>query len=239
MKFLNNNFKSAGLAILACLAISGCSADVNESSIRDDALLVKFAQWHLGFTTNIQQRDLDLVADAQQRWGLSELRFQQIWHDHEDGFWLYYETSQPDVRPDRNQIWRLYRNNEGALKVDSYNFKDVNAGLEFWGKGNDPTAFDVVNLSDLTTTPGCNATYTWRAEFDRFVGSNVHQECNTIGESYLMQHVEISKTETGTLVRNDWHTFYDENGIAKTGRAFKTGTEGPTIHLYTQTYELR
>ncbi len=222
------------VAVLATAIGSGAQAE----SLKDDAVLTKFVEWHLGFTTNAKQRDVDLAAKVEPRWGLSELRFQRIWHDREDGYWLYYETSQPDVRPDRNQIWRLYRNDLGALKIDSYNFKDLDAGLAFWGKGDDPKSFDAVDVSDLATIPGCNATYTWRADFERFVGANVHEECFTIGKSYLMQQIEISKAEDGTLVRKDWHTFYDEHGVAKQGAMYKQGTHGPTVHLYTERYEL-
>lgn len=182
---------------------------------------------------------MDLGAEATPRWGLSELRFRQIWSNRNDGYWLYYETSQPDVRPDRNQIWKLYRNTEGNLKVDAYNFKDLEAGLALWGKSGDDNTFEAIKIDDLTTTPGCNATYAWRADFERFVGTNLHQECYTFGKSYLLQHVEISKTDDGTLVRKDWHTFYDENGIAKKGAAYKTGTNGSTTHLYTERYELK
>lgn len=208
-------------------------------SHRDDELLSKFVSWHLGFTSNVIQRDVDLAAKANPRWGLSELRFQQIWRDREDGYWIYYETSQPDVRPDRNQIWRLFRNDQGDLKVDLYFFNDVEKGLTFWGKGNDATAFENVSIDELTTREGCNATYHWREKLQRFVGVNPHGECLTIGKSYLLQHVEISKNDDGNLVRKDWHSFYDENGIAKRGGNFKLGDQGATIHIYSETYQLK
>ena len=224
--------------LLTTLFTITLTSGVHAQSHKDDSLLNKFVDWHLGFTTNVMQVDADLAAKANPRWGLSELRFQQIWHDRDDGYWIYYETSQPDVRPDRNQIWRLYRNTHGDLKVDSYFFNDIKQGLAFWGKGNDATLFEDIDMADLTTREGCNATYHWLAEFERFVGVNPHGECFTIGKSYLLQHVEISMAEDGTLIRKDWHSFYDENGIAKRGSQFKLGDQGPTVHLYTERYEL-
>ena len=207
-------------------------------SLQDDVELTKFAEWHLGFTTNVVQRDADLAAGVDPRWALSELRFHRIWADRDDGYWLYYETSQPDVRPDRNEIWRLYRNDQGNLKVDIFLFNDIAAGLSYWGKGGDAGVFESIGLEDLSTQPGCNATYHWRADFERFVGVNPHGECMTFGGSYLLQHVEISKAEDSTLTRKDWHMFYDENGVAKRGQGFKFGDQGPYIHLYTERYEL-
>lgn len=224
--------------MVSILGAQSCARDHESASLENDALLAKFVDWHLGFTTNVEQRDADLAESVSPRWGLSELRFQRIWHDREDGYWLYYETSQPDVRPDRNQIWHLYRDVAGALRIDSYNFKDINAGLGYWGKGSDAKAFDGIDLADLISTPGCNAAYMWREDFARFIGVNPHEECNTIGKSYLLQHVEISKSTDGTLVRKDWHTFYGGDGVSKRGQKFKSGTYGPTIHLYTERYSL-
>lgn len=221
-------------AVLAVAASLGARAD----TFKDDAMLTKFADWHLGFTTNMAQRDADVAAGADPRWALSELRFHRIWHDRDDGYWLYYETSQPDVRPDRNEIWRLYRNDRGNLKVDIHLFNDVQRGLTFWGQGADAKAFDVLEMDDISTSTGCNATYHWRDEFKRFVGVNPHGECLTFGNSYLLQHVEIGEAEDGTLVRKDWHSFYDENGVAKKGVGFKFGDQGPYLHLYTERYPL-
>ncbi|MDO6695078.1 CpcT/CpeT family chromophore lyase [Aliiglaciecola sp. 3_MG-2023] len=225
--------------LLITLVISAAGLlSAQAQNLEDETMLKKFVQWHLGFTTNVQQRDKDLAAKAEPRWGLSELRFQRIWHKRNDGYWIYYETSQPDVRPDRNQIWHLYRNDFGNLKVDLYSFKNIKHGLSFWGKGDDPEAFETIKMDELSTVAGCNATYHWIPEFARFSGVNTHQKCFTIGKSYLLQHVEISKMKDGTLVRNDWHSFYDENGVAKQGAKFKRGDQGPTIHLYTETYDL-
>ena len=221
--------------VLLSLALT---TGAHAQSLKDDAVLTKFVDWHLGFTTNVAQVNADLAAKADPRWGLSELRFQQIWHDREDGYWLYYETSQPDVRPNRNQIWRLYRNAYGSLKVDLYFFNDIEKGLTFWGKGNDASLFNEIDIDELSTREGCNATYHWLEEFERFVGVNPHGQCFTIGKSYLLQHVEISMADDGTLMRKDWHSFYDENGIAKQGSQFKLGDQGPTVHLYTERYKL-
>ena len=223
---------------LAVMLTAVSSLTAHADALKDDAILTKFVDWHLGFTTNAKQHDADLAAGASPRWGLSELRFQRIWHSREDGYWLYYETSQPDVRPDRNEIWRLYRNAQGNLKVDTYLFNDIDAGLAMWGKGSDAKAFDALDLDDIYTRPGCNSVYHWREEFKRFVGVNPHGECMTFGGSYLLQHLEISEAEDGTLVRKDWHVFYDENGVAKKGAEFKIGDQGPYIHLYTERYAL-
>lgn len=229
------------MSLLRIAVLLGVSASLTSQAgtLSDDAKLTKLADWHLGFTTNIAQHDADIAAGANPRWALSELRFHQIWSHRDDGYWLYYETSQPDVRPDRNEIWRLYRNDQGDLKVDIYQFNDVQAGLAMWGKGGDPEAFDSVSLNDISTRAGCNATYHWREEFERFVGVNAHGECTTIGDSYLLQHVEISKTESGKLVRRDWHVFYDENGIAKRGEGYKFGDQGPYIHIYLERFALK
>lgn len=226
------------IILIVFLGAQACGQDRPAVPLEDDALLQKFAEWHLGFTTNVTQRDADVATQAVPRWGLSELRFQRIWKDRDDGYWLYYETSQPDVRPDRNQIWRLYRGAQGALRIYSYNFKNIEAGLAFWGKGGDAKAFDGIGLDALTSTAGCNAAYTWREEFERFIGVNPHEECGTIGDSYLLQHVEISKSAGGTLMRKDWHTFYGGDGVSKRGKIYKSGTYGPTIHLYTERYDL-
>lgn len=206
--------------------------------LKDDALLTKFADWHLGFTTNQAQHDADLANEAKPRWALSELRFHRIWSERDDGYWIYYETSQPDVRPDRNEIWRLYRSDLGDLKVDIYAFNDTARGLAFWGKGADAEVFDAIAMDELSTRAGCNATYHWLPDFERFVGTNPHGKCTTIGASYLLQHVEIGLTEDGTLERNDWHSFYDENGVAKVGAQFKFGDQGAYRHLYTERYAL-
>ena len=82
------------LTITLCVGIQACSKIEPQTPASADALLTQFADWHLGFTTNLKQRDADLTADAMPRWGLSELRFTQIWPKREDGYWLYYETSQ-------------------------------------------------------------------------------------------------------------------------------------------------
>lgn len=217
--------KARQLAAIIMVSIFGtqsCAQELKSASPEKDALLAKFAHWHLGFTTNAKQRDADLAEKVSPRWGLSELRFQRIWPQRSDGYWLYYETSQPDVRPDRNQIWHLYRDAQGALRIDSYNFKDIDAGLTYWGKGANAKAFDRVDMADLVSTPGCNAAYVWREDFERFIGVNPHEECKTIGASYLLQHVEISRLKDGTLVRKDWHTFYDGDGISKRGQKFKS-----------------
>lgn len=224
--------------LMTALLVASASAGAQVDAIETDAMLTRFAEWHVGFTTNVVQRDADLAAGANPRWALSELRFQRIWHDRKDGYWLYYETSQPDVRPDRNEIWRLYRNSLGNLQVDIYLFNDVEKGLTFWGKGSDPRLFETVSMDDISTRAGCNAIYHWRAEFERFVGVNPHGECKTFGDSYLLQHVEISMAKDGTLVRKDWHSFYDGKGVAKRGAGFKFGDQGPYIHLYTERYEL-
>jgi|GEM_PF-3986186 len=228
--------RSLFCALLLTFAVPVSSAPAQTP--KEDSELTKFAEWHLGFTTNIEQRDADLAAGVDPRWALSELRFHRIWKTRNDGYWLYYETSQPDVRPDRNEIWRLYRNDHGNLKVDIYLFNDIEAGLAYWGQGADAAVFDAISLEDLNTRAGCNSIYHWRADFERFVGVNPHEECMTFGGSYLLQHVEISKAEDGTLVRKDWHVFYDEKGVAKRGAGFKFGDQGPYIHLYTERYAL-
>lgn len=214
------------------------SFGVPAQSLEDDALLTKFADWHLGFTTNRVQHDADLAAKAKPRWALSELRFNRIWHDRDDGYWIYYETSQPDVRPDRNEIWRLYRNDLGYLQIDIHLFNDVKQGLTYWGKGSDAKAFETLRTNDISTRAGCNPIYHWRPEYQRFVGVNPHEECKTFGDSYILQHVEIHKKEDGTLVRKDWHSFYDGSGVAKRGTGFKFGDQGPYIHFYTERYTL-
>ena len=220
------------------LMVATASFGAQADTLKDDAVLTKLADWHVGFTTNVAQRDADLAIEADPRWALSELRFQRIWHGRDDGYWLYYETRQPDVRPDRNEIWRLYRNGQGDLQVDIYLFNDVDKGLALWGKGGDPQSFETIEMGDLATRAGCSAVYHWRAEFERFVGVNPHGECQTFGKSYLLQHVEISEAKDGTLVRKDWHSFYNEKGVAKRGAGFKFGDQGPYIHLYTERYEL-
>lgn len=216
------------------------SFSAQAAELNDDELLIRLAEWHLGFTTNQVQHDLDLENKVIPRWALSELRFNRIWHDRDDGYWLYYETSQPDVRPDRNEIWRLHRNEQNNLQIDIYLFKDFKKGLTYWGKGSDPKSFEAIEMDEITSRAGCNAVYHWRSELERFVGVNPHGECMTyVGDSYILQHVEISKTEDGTLVRKDWHSFYDDKGVAKRGTGYKFGDQGPYIHLYTERYDLK
>lgn len=231
--------KSAAMNLLAlpmALLTVSCAPDAEADKLETDEVLEKFVDWHLGFATNKIQHDAALEADLNPRWALSELRFQRIWHDREDGYWIYYETSQPDVRPDRNEIWNVYRNDIGDLKVDIHFFDDTEKGLTYWGKGGNPAAFEDLTLDDITSRPGCNATYNWRPDFERFVGSNPHQECQTIGDSYIHQHVEFGLDEEGTLFRNDWHSFFDGEGKAKPSVTYNFGDQGPYVHLYTERY---
>ncbi len=220
--------------LIAALLVSH---HAHSSPLSDDAMLKKLVEWQLGFTTNQQQYDTDTAAQAKPAWALSELRILRIWHDREDGYWLYYEVSQPAVRPDRNEIWRAYRNEFGDLKIDIHWFKDTEAGLKYWGKWKTPEAFDDIKMSEFRTQAGCNLTYHWIPDTEKFSGINSHKDC-PVGTGYILQHIEISKTDEDILQRNDWHTFYDAQGVPKSGAEFKTGTAGAYIHYYQETYPL-
>lgn len=213
------------------LCLAACATPVIAQS--GDSELDKLIDWHLGHATNKVQYETDKAAGVEPAWAYSDLRFQQIWQDRSDGVWIYYETSQPDVRPDRNEIWRVYRNEAGNLRVDLYYWNDIKDGLSYWGKGEDVDAFSAVSLDDLTVQEGCGLTYHWVPEFERFSGINPHGTC-TVGTGYILQHLEISKDESGNLIRKDWHWFFDKNGEAKMGSSgFKLGLHGAYVHEYT------
>ncbi|MEL7219444.1 MAG: CpcT/CpeT family chromophore lyase, partial [Pseudomonadota bacterium] len=131
----------------------------------------------------------------------------------------------------RNEIWRIYRNEAGYLRVDLYYFKDIQAGLKFWGKGDDKDAFTSITLDDLELKEGCGLTYHWVPEYNLFSGINPHGKC-AVGAGYILQHLELSRDESGTLIRKDWHWFFDENGEAKGGTGFKLGIHGAYVHQY-------
>lgn len=228
------DFKLKAKAFLAstgaALVLGACATPLVAEPTAD-AELDKFIEWHLGYATNQAQYDADKAANADPAWAFSALRFQQIWADRTDGVWLYYETQQPDVRPDRNEIWRVYRNDLGNLRVDLYYFKDIQAGLTFWGKGDDVEAFSTIGVEDLDLKLGCGLTYHWVPEFEIFSGINPHGTC-AVGTGYVLQHLEISKDETGNLIRKDWHWFFDSKGEAKAGTGFKLGIHGAYVHEY-------
>lgn len=214
------------LLSLCFVGTAAYSADAGQDEVLD-----KLMEWHLGFATNQAQYEADKAAGVQPAWALSELRFTEIWPEREGGYWIYYEVSQPEVRPDRNEIWNLYRNELGNLKVDVYRFKDIDRGLTFWGKWDRPETFEQIELEELSTVAGCNSTYHWLPELNKFSGINSHYDC-PVGNGYILQHIEISEDSSGVLQRNDWHWFFDGEGVAKTGPAFKLGNMGPYIHKY-------
>ncbi|MBX2848759.1 MAG: hypothetical protein KTR16_10585 [Acidiferrobacterales bacterium] len=211
---------------LFAFSTSGCALE-----LKQDEVLNKLLDWHIGFATNQAQYDADKDARIKPAWALSELRLTKIWPEREDGHWVYYEVSQPQVRPDRNEIWKLYRSELGDLKVDVYRFNDIERGLTFWGKWNTPDIFEEISLDELTTVAGCNGTYHWLPESNKFSGINSHHDC-PVGNGYILQHIEISEDSNGDLQRNDWHWFFNGEGVAKTGPEFKLGNMGPYIHKY-------
>lgn len=216
---------------LMLLSVFALLNPVYAQDLEEDAVLAKLLDWHLGFATNQTQFDADKEAGVTPAWALSELRINQIWPEREDGYWVYYEVSQPEVRPDRNEIWQLYRNEMGDLQVDIYKFNDLDRGLTFWGKWDTPEVFDEIEFDELWTHAGCNLTYHWRADSKKFSGINSHGDC-PVGTGYILQHIELSEDSAGVLQRNDWHWFFDGEGIAKTGPLFKLGNMGPYIHKY-------
>lgn len=218
---------------LILLSLFAFANPVCAASVAQDEVLDKLLDWHLGFATNQAQYDADKAAGVSPAWALSELRFAKIWPERTDGYWIYYEVSQPDVRPDRNEIWRLYRNEFGDLKVDIYRFNDIDRGLMLWGKSDSPEAFDQLELEELATIQGCNGTYHWLPELNKFSGINSHHDC-PVGNGYILQHIEISEDANGVLQRNDWHWFFDGEGVSKTGSVFKLANMGPYIHKYVE-----
>ena len=216
---------------LIFLVLLGLANPAYSLDLEQDETLTKLLDWHLGFATNQVQYAADKAAGVTPAWALSELRLTQIWSDRDDAYWIYYEVSQPAVRPDRNEIWKLYRNEMGDLQVDIYRFNDIEYGLTYYGKWTTPEVFEAVELSELSTHAGCNLTYHWIPGVSKFSGINSHYDC-PVGNGYILQHIEISEDADGVLQRDDWHWFFDGEGVAKTGPSFKLGNMGPYVHKY-------
>ena len=219
------------VSLFACANSAQSVTTAKAVTTEKDLVIDRLLEWHLGFTTNQAQYQADKEAGEQPAWALSEMRLTQIWTGRDDGYWIYYEVSQPAVRPDRNEIWNMYRNDHGDMKVDVYRFNNVEAGLAYWGKSQTPEVFEEIQLDQLTTVQGCNSTFHWIPELNKFSGINSHYDC-PVGNGYILQHIEITKDAVGTIQRNDWHWFFDGDGVAKTGPAFKLGNMGPYIHKY-------
>jgi hypothetical protein len=148
------------------------------------------------------------------------LHMKRIWHDREDGIWLYVEqamATSPE-KPYRQRVYRL-RRYEGRF-FESAVFT-LNAPANVIGGWKDTTLFDALTPSDLTARKGCEVYLRKTAE--GFTGGTEGMACasDLRGAAYATSEVTI----TPQFVLS-W-----DRGFDNTGKQVWGATEGPYVFL--------
>ncbi len=153
------------------------------------------------------------------------LEMVQIWHDRNDGIWLYVEQAAAWAlkKPYRQRVYRIAAKPDNTYESAVFELPDP---LRFAGRWNEENAFSDLTPDSLILREGCAITLSFTDS--AFVGSTDGKRClSTLrGASYATSEVRIEEN-----VLNSWDRGFDKKGNQVWGSA-----NGPYIFKKIKNY---
>jgi len=134
------------------------------------------------------------------------LEMVQIWHDRNDGIWLYVEQAAAWAlkKPYRQRVYQLTAKPDNTYESAVF---ELPGPLRFAGRWNEENAFSDLTPDSLIQRDGCAIILTFTE--NAFIGSTDGKRClSTLrGASYATSEVRIEEN-----VLSSWDRGFDKNG---------------------------
>ena len=199
-----------GAALLAAVFAIGC--DAADTAPNDFDQLV---DWMTGSFSSEAQ------AEADSSYFDIRLEMVRIWHEREDGVWLYVEQADAESldQPYRQRIYRVLESSGSTFASEVYEMADP---LRFAGAWRNPDSFGTLSPDSLTARAGCTV-FLRRISESEFSGSTSGTGCESVirGASYATSEVSVT---------HDSLTSWDR-GFAADGNQVWGAIDGPYVFL--------